>query len=959
MMKNCLRNAALLFFLIMPLLIVNNVYGASNGYSDEFLSSHWMQIDSTTAVDTIKAEDFYKVPGSGVKTEGNNLLLPINGVVEFNVETPKDGRYTIVLEYDIQGTDALKNTATLTWENKEIITGLSMLWKDKIKDYQKDRYGNEMIPGQEVLSGLHYDYIKDYGAINKEPASFELKQGRTKFTLKNNTQPLLLHTVTVFEEKAAPSYKDYKAALGQKEEGSGMIVIEAEDYSIKSDSYIRGGNVQNPVLVPYNSSAKMVNTLVDESWKEAGQKILWEFEVPKAGIYNIGMRYSQNTKQGMTTYRNMEIDGKTPFSELKELAFNYTGLDYDNYTLQDRDGENLGIWLESGKHTIALEVEAAPYEESVNALKKIMTEINDISIDIMKLTGSSKDSNRTWDVKEYLPGIDKTLSGWADQLDAIYTNLGNITGKKPGYAVKLKMASKNLRELAKNPDKIPNRMTKLNEGTGSAAQLIADLMLEISEAPMGMDRLYIYSGQKLPAAHSNPVTKFIEGLKSFVNSFFLKDSFENTSNTSEDQLEVWVTRPIQYVQLLQSLADSDFTSKTGIKVQFSVMPNESKLILANSSNTNPDLAFGISNHVPYDLAARGALTDLTEFDDFLSYISRDYNLESLVPYSIGDGIYGVTETQDFFVLMYRKDILEKLKIPIPQTWDDVKEIMPELQRQSMGFFLPMSGWTGLKPLYTTTPFLFQSGAGLYNSNGMSVSFNDEKGINGFKLMTELFSVYSIEENAPNFFNSFRYGITPIGVTNFSTYTKLMNSAPEIAGLWDMALSPGVKDEKGQILRYQMASDKSDILFSNSKKKEQGWELLKWWLSKDVQIEYADAMQTTFGPEYMWNTANIAAFSQSNFPESHKKVILEQWNWTKELQRHPAGYMVEREISNAWTDVVLNGKNLRTAVDKAALQSNREIRKKLEEFGYIENGKTISDYTMPTVEDIKERVKVGK
>lgn len=959
MMKNCLRNAALLFFLIMPLLIVNNVYGASNGYSDEFLSSHWMQIDSTTAVDTIKAEDFYKVPGSGVKTEGNNLLLPINGVVEFNVETPKDGRYTIVLEYDIHGTDALKNTATLTWENKEIITGLSMLWKDKIKDYQKDRYGNEMIPGQEVLSGLHYDYIKDYGAINKEPASFELKQGRTKFTLKNNTQPLLLHTVTVFEEKAAPSYKDYKAALGQKEEGSGMIVIEAEDYSIKSDSYIRGGNVQNPVLVPYNSSAKLVNTLVDESWKEAGQKILWKFEVPKAGIYNIGMRYSQNTKQGMTTYRNMEIDGKTPFSELKELAFNYTGLDYDNYTLQDRDGENLGIWLESGKHTIALEVEAAPYEESVNALKKIMTEINDISIDIMKLTGSSKDSNRTWDVKEYLPGIDKTLSGWADQLDAIYTNLGNITGKKPGYAVKLKMASKNLRELAKNPDKIPNRMTKLNEGTGSAAQLIADLMLEISEAPMGMDRLYIYSGQKLPAAHSNPFTKFIEGLKSFVNSFFLKDSFENTSNTSEDQLEVWVTRPIQYVQLLQSLADSDFTQKTGIKVQFSVMPNESKLILANSSNTNPDLAFGISNHVPYDLAARGALADLTEFDDFLSYISRDYNLESLVPYSIGDGIYGVTETQDFFVLMYRKDILEKLKIPIPQTWDDVKEIMPELQRQSMGFFLPMSGWTGLKPLYTTTPFLFQNGAGLYNSNGMSVSFNDEKGINGFKLMTELFSVYSIEENAPNFFNSFRYGTTPIGVTNFSTYTKLMNSAPEIAGLWDMALSPGVKDEKGQILRYQMASDKSDILFSNSKKKEQGWELLKWWLSKDVQIEYADAMQTTFGPEYMWNTANIAAFSQSNFPESHKKVILEQWNWTKELQRHPAGYMVEREISNAWTDVVLNGKNLRTAVDKAALQSNREIRKKLEEFGYIENGKTISDYTMPTVEDIKERVKVGK
>ncbi len=103
------------------------------------------------------------------------------------------------------------------------------------------------------------------------------------------------------------------------------------------------------------------------------------------------------------------------------------------------------------------------------------------------------------------------------------------------------------------------------------------------------------------------------------------------SDKKSDELLVWVNRPIQYVEMLQQMTDSDFTSKTGISVRFSVMPNEQKLILANAANISPDLALGISNYIPYDLAIRGAVFDLTEFDDFWEYISREYNLETLIP----------------------------------------------------------------------------------------------------------------------------------------------------------------------------------------------------------------------------------------------------------------------------------------------------------------------------------------
>jgi hypothetical protein len=39
--------------------------------------------------------------------------------------------------------------------------------------------------------------------------------------------------------------------------------------------------------------------------------------------------------------------------------------------------------------------------------------------------------------------------------------------------------------------------------------------------------------------------------------------------------------------------------------------------------------------------------------------------------------------------------------------------------------------------------------------------------------------------------------------------------------------------------------------------------------------------------------------------------------------------------------------------------NREINLKLEEFGYMKDGKIIRNYNIPTVEDIRKQVKESK
>lgn len=122
--------------------------------------------------------------------------------------------------------------------------------------------------------------------------------------------------------------------------------------------------------------------------------------------------------------------------------------------------------------------------------------------------------------------------------------------------------------------------------------------------------------------------------------------------------------------------------------------------------------------------------------------------------------------------------------------------------------------------------------------------------------------------------------------------------------------------------------------------------MKWWSSTDVQIAFGNNLQTTYGKEYIWNTANIEAFEGLPWATNHKNVILEQTEWVTEVPRVPGSYMLEREISNAYNSIVLDGENFRTAIDLASKRINRETFRKLEEFGYMKNGEMIEPYPSP-------------
>ena len=356
--------------------------------------------------------------------------------------------------------------------------------------------------------------------------------------------------------------------------------------------------------------------------------------------------------------------------------------------------------------------------------------------------------------------------------------------------------------------------------------------------------------------------------------------------------------------------------------------------------------------MPYQLALRGALYDLTQFDDFGEIID-DYHPNFFLPFTIEDSCYAVPEALNFNLLYYRKDILEQLGLEVPQSWDDVIDMLPTLSQYGMSFASLIATVGSQKTLGATFPFFEQFGASLYTEDGLRMDLGSTESVQAFTLMTDLYTKYSLPSTVANFYNSFVKGTTPIGIGDMTTYVLLSHAAPEIAGQWGIAPVVGVLQEDGTVNNNMWAVNTANAVLKDSDMLEEAWEYIKWFMSDEVQTSYVNNMQMTFGPEFIWAAANLNAFANTTaYPSEHIDVILEQLEHDAEITLHPAFLIAQREISDAWNNVVFEGMAPRTALDGAITRTNREITKKLKEFGYLDDdGNVIKPYTMPTVETV--------
>ena len=836
---------------------------------------------------------------------------------------------------------------------------LPLVWQDQAQEqrYPTDRYGNERANTQTVHTGAVFSALMDNADIGMEDIVLELSGGSIVVT--NTTQSVVIEEIWLYEEKAPVSYEEYVKNAPEISDSAGLVTVQGEDFSIKSDAHIRSTNVNKTSMTPYNTYRRMVNTLDDGSFGSAGQKVMWEFQVEEDGWYEIGLRFCQNSAVNKKVYRRIEIDGELPFEELSLVPFPQTrNLSYETRFLSDGEGETYRFYLTAGRHTIAMTAKMGELQEVYEELNELVTRMNALGMDITKITAGMKDKNRTWNLNAYLPNAVEDMNGYIEVLKAAYDRLEEIEGERPAYADSLLYAVQVLEQLLEKPRLIPNKLELFNTGDNSAVKHINTVLNNMIRLNLGVDELYVKgTGENFQVKKASAAVSVADSVKKFLYSLN-PEAVESTNGASGDEetLKVWMSRSSVYVQVLQSMADSA-EELSDMKVDISIMPSEQKLVLAAAAGTNPDVVLGASSGTPYKFAIRGAAKDLTEYEDFLSFYDSEYNLEALVPCAFDEGVYGATETQDYNVLFYRKDILDTLDIEVPDTWDDVQMIMPTLLRYNKNISLPIANLIGFKSLATTTPYIYQNDGGIYRADGAGVDLMSENTITGMTNLTDLFKVYAVEEYVASFYNSFRYGDTPLGIGGVSTYVQLTEAAPELAGLWDIAPVPGTRKADGTVGRDMNASTTTCMIFKNTEKSEEAWRFLKWWLSAETQAEFASTMELSYGSEYRWNTANLKAFEESSYSEEHKAVIRVAWENQKENVQHPAAYIVEREISNAFTNAVVNGDTLIEALDESTLTADREIMRKLKEFGYVDSeGNLLEDYPTEVMEAIEKKLK---
>jgi ABC-type glycerol-3-phosphate transport system substrate-binding protein len=875
--------------------------------------------------------------------------------ISFDIDINEKGYYYIYFDYFSLvkshisiGLSVSINGVVPYYEASQI--SLDTLWEEA-GDGGVDRYGNDVNVLQKVYDKWQYKVLTDAGKLYTKGLGFYLESGINNIDISKISGELRLREVSLKGESEIISYDKYVS----KYENVSLNVMkefEAEEVSYKNSSTIIRGTNKEVGVTPFSKNKNKLNVLGIDSYNLPGDSVTWKVDVEKAGYYYLTFKVKQS-KQKTTSYRTLYVNGEIPFKEAEHLPFSFSK-SWNNVSLSSLEGKPFLIYLSPGDE-ISLAVDSSLFVNISEKLRLLANEMTNLGLDITKLTRNNVDKNIDWEMLEYFPDLEILLDKWTVEMEEIIDKLQSLYGFKNDAQIiqDIRAAKYKIDELASDLNEIPRRLTLLSTGASSAVQLLSAQIDLVLQQPVIVDKFYIHTDLKnLPSPNGN----FFEKTWISIARFFL--SFTDGSyneNADPDELEIWVNRSRQYVDILQKISDDVFTKEYGIKVKVSLMTDDSKLLLANSANQEPDIALGVSAWIPNEYGMRGMLYDFRQREGYQDLL-KVYNPEQLIPMTYDNKLYGLPETENFFVLYYRKDILEKFDLAVPNTWDDVLDMLPVLDRYGMSFYVPLSSSDAFKSFIMTMPFIHQFNGKVYAEDGLSAAVDDEGTINALTFMTDLYREYSLPQQVPSFFNSFRYGTIPLGIADFGTYLQLINTASEIKGLWDIALVPGVAYEvNGEtvINRSITAAERAAIIFEKSDKKEEAWKYLQWWMSTEAQSLYSEVLVNSLGSKYLWNSANLEAFALNSWDESHKEVILNQWHHLKENPKIPGSYIIEREISNIFNNVIYEDANLRSAVSDSILKMNKEIKRKMEEFKYIDSsGNVIKPFIIPKVSDIE-------
>ena len=850
-----------------------------------------------------------------VVTAGNYEFSPLFSPVS---KTAQSIKYAITVDGEIPFTDGDNLTA--------------QVWFVDDGGPGKLSTGDETAPTQKQLDGFMESFAFDKTGIVKDFYTIKLKEGKSVATLKCLDEPFEISALVLKKAEKTPTYEEVsKEYKGFKKYDGTPIVVEGEKPYSKNDYSLTAKADNSSVnITPNNSAYSVINYIGGANWAKPYQEIVWEIDVPEDRLYAIDISFKQNSIINGCAFRSLKIDGELPFAEAQNISFPYKTA-WQRMRLTEENGDDLLVYITKGNHKLSLTVTLGAVAEIYENLNVITERIGAMYIDIVMITGETPDSGRDYELYKQIPDFEKELNEIYNELSALSKNLKSrkdINGE-------LDAAVRNMMRAAKQMHDERYKSHMYLDNYYSYYQTLCSWLFDIKDMSLALDKIV------LSAPDSECQVKkggFFEGLafsfKRFIASFAGDYTVNSIADGGDDSIKIWVNWGRDQVKILNALIGRSFSAKTGINVK--VEQVNASLIQGVVSNNSPDLYLQLSRTEPVNLAMRGVLEDLSKFEDFETVL-QNFMPGAETPYRYNGGCYALPDTQSFSVMFCRDDILKQLKIPVPETWEDFIAATSVVQRKNMNAYLPYTRITsattvnvGVGGLSIFPTLLMQNGHGLYNEKQDATLLTTPTAVESFKLWTDFYTRYTLDPDI-NFYQRFRVGTVPLGISGYANYLTFSVAAPEIEGKWSVYPVPGTRKEDGTIDHTASGAGSGCAIMKSSKNKKAAWEFLKWWVSEDTQYSYSADLEAVLGPSGRIETSNVKALSRLSWNGNAFESILAQWKNVKEIPEIPGSYYVSRSIDQAFW-AVYNGEMLeKEAISEWAKVSDMEIKRKLAEY----------------------------
>lgn len=918
---------------------------------EEYLSRYESAGSGADTV-VLKGSDYAETAGMDVTVDGDTVLTGESGQITWNVDVKTSGFYQIDMEYAAvpDGGNDIQLALLL---NGEVPFGQASplvfyrMYTNANEDY-KNMEGNQSFPPQIEVADWQKVSLRDsegfYG--DDKGLKFYLEQGHNTLSFEAIKDRMMIRSITIRPAEELVDYATWLSSMqaqGAQIMGSAGYRIQGEDAVLKSNpSYYPQNDRTSALSEPYDPTYIVLNTIGGSGWKKAGEWLEWNVEVPQSGLYRIAMRYKQKDSVGFSGIRSVSVNGRVPYKEAEDIRFPYSNSFQTDY-LKSVSGEDLYFYFEQGTNTVRLTCALGAYAQAATELRETIDEISTAYYSITAITSTSPTKYQDYQLTKRLPNLTNDLQHAGERLTNICNMVMEITGGTTDVSSTIGRAADMFLDIAEHPSKITDKVTTMADNITS----LGSAVLTLSQQALTIDWMELQGQEdKLPRAEGNFFQNVKHEFLSFIGSFTndysvaVEDSDTQTGKT----ITVWVSTGRDQMDVLRRLINESFTKQKNITVDVKLV-DVSIIMTAVAGGTGPDVMIGVSNTMPMELGYRGAAYDLAQFSDFeeTAAMFADAAVDS---YEFEGKYYGLPDQMSFPVLFYRTDILSQYGIMVPETWDDLVSIIPSLATYNMQVYLDResiqtlgagSGVGTSKAINSVyLSMLYQNGAELYNDKGTETLLLSEESVDCFETWTDYYTKYGFSASI-SFVTRFRLGSVPLAIMDISNYNTLSVSAPEISGKWGIGLVPGTMQEDGTVDHSVPVTTSSVVMIKPTVERDdtvnEAWEFIKWWVSADVQTNYAREMEAVLGSSGRYMVANLDSFDQTSWPVEVSKVMNESLGWLREIRQIPGSYLTGRNLENAFyaviNDISLDPLDTLAGYVEAV---DAEITKKREEYG---------------------------